>query len=83
MGQILYGSTTTTEAVRRAMQNSQESLRALARQYAACSPAGGVTKAVIHLSGPSRPLNQTEPILFHFEKNSKFLSLRFSWYKFC
>jgi transposase InsO family protein len=33
MGQILYGSATTTEAVRRAIQNSQESLRALAGRY--------------------------------------------------
>ncbi len=30
MGQVLHGSATTTEAVRRAIQNSQESLRALA-----------------------------------------------------
>jgi transposase InsO family protein len=29
MGQVLHGSATTTEAVRRAIQNSQESLRAL------------------------------------------------------
>ena len=33
MGQILHGSATTTEAVRRAIQNSQESLRVLARHY--------------------------------------------------
>lgn len=33
MGQILHGSATTTEAVRRAIQNSQESLRALSRRY--------------------------------------------------
>lgn len=33
MGQILHGSATTTEAVRRAIQNSQESLRALAARY--------------------------------------------------
>ena len=33
MGQVLHGSATTTEAVRRAIQNSQESLRALARRY--------------------------------------------------
>ena len=31
MGQVLHGSATTTEAVRRAIQNSQENLRALAR----------------------------------------------------
>ena len=34
MGQILHGCAKTTEAVRRAIQNSQESLKALARKYA-------------------------------------------------
>ena len=33
MGQILHGSATTTEATRRAIQHSQESLRALAKRY--------------------------------------------------
>ena len=33
MGQILHGSATTTEAVRRAIQHSQESLIALAKRY--------------------------------------------------
>src|ERR1700761_8509646 len=33
MGQVLHGCATTTEAVRRAIQNSEESLRALARRY--------------------------------------------------
>jgi transposase-like protein len=33
MVQILYGSTTTTEAVRRARQHSRESLRKLARRH--------------------------------------------------
>jgi transposase len=33
MGQSLHGSATTTEAVRRAIQHSQESLRALAKRY--------------------------------------------------
>lgn len=33
MGQILHGSATTTEAVRRAIQHSQASLRTLARRY--------------------------------------------------
>ncbi|HET9583205.1 MAG TPA: IS481 family transposase, partial [Bradyrhizobium sp.] len=32
MGQVLHGSATTTEAVRRAIQNSQASLRALAER---------------------------------------------------
>ncbi len=33
MGQLLHGSATTTEAVRRAIQRSEESVRALARRY--------------------------------------------------
>src|SRR6478752_7402105 len=33
LGQILHGSATTTEAVRRAIQNSEESLRALSKRY--------------------------------------------------
>src|SRR5204862_2100444 len=33
MGQVLHGSATTTEAVRRAIQHSQESLRRLAQRY--------------------------------------------------
>jgi len=33
MGQVLHGSATPTEAIRRAIQHSQESLRALARRY--------------------------------------------------
>ncbi len=33
MGQIHHGSATTTAAVRRAIQHSQESLRALSKRY--------------------------------------------------
>ena len=33
MGQILHGSARTTEAVRRAIQHSQESLRVLAKRH--------------------------------------------------
>ena len=33
MGQVLHGSATTTEAIRRTIQHSQESLRVLARRY--------------------------------------------------
>ena len=33
MGQIRHGSATTTEAIRRAIQNSEESLRALSVVY--------------------------------------------------
>src|SRR5919106_3724476 len=33
MGQVLHGSATTTEAVRRAIQARQESMRAAAKRY--------------------------------------------------
>src|SRR5471032_2950467 len=33
MGQVLHGSATTTEVIRRAIQHSQESLRALAKRH--------------------------------------------------
>jgi hypothetical protein len=33
MGQVLHGCATTTEAVRRAINGSQESLRVLARRH--------------------------------------------------
>ncbi|PJN92385.1 IS481 family transposase, partial [Amaricoccus sp. HAR-UPW-R2A-40] len=33
MGQVHHGCATTTAAVRRAIQHSQESLRALAKRY--------------------------------------------------
>lgn len=33
MGQVLHGSAKTKEAVRRAIQNSQESLRTLSKRY--------------------------------------------------
>ncbi|ESX83955.1 hypothetical protein X755_32175 [Mesorhizobium sp. LNJC405B00] len=33
MGQVLHESATTTEAIRRAIQNGQESLRPLAKRY--------------------------------------------------
>ena len=33
MGQVLHGSATTTEAVRRAIQHSQKSLIALSKRY--------------------------------------------------
>src|SRR5512133_82936 len=41
MGQVLHGSATTTEALRRAIQHSEESLRALAKRY-------GVNQKTVH-----------------------------------
>ena len=51
MGQILHGSATTTEAIRRAIQRSQESLRALA------SATGSTTRRSPNGSrGPRSPI---------------------------
>lgn len=40
MGQVLHGSATTTEAIRRAIQHSQESLRTPAKRY-------GINKKIV------------------------------------
>ena len=59
MGQVLHGSATTTEAVRRAIQHSQESLRALAKRYGGNPKTVAKWKArtsVADLStGPKKP----------------------------
>jgi len=59
MGQILHGSATTTEAVRRAIQHSQESLRALAKRYGINQKTVAKWKrrtSVVDLpTGPSEP----------------------------
>ena len=59
MGQILYGSATTTEAVRRAIQHSQESLRGLAKRYGANPKTVAKWKARSSVSdlptGPKQP----------------------------
>jgi hypothetical protein len=39
MGQVLHGSATTTKAIRRAIQHSQESLRVLGKRYVTLPPA--------------------------------------------
>jgi hypothetical protein len=52
MGQVLHGSARTTEAIRRAIQHSQESLRALARRY-------GVNQKTVAKSGSGEPLLPT------------------------
>lgn len=64
MGQVLHGSVTTTEAVRRAIQNSQESLIAQAKRY------GINQKTVIKWKGrtsvadmPTGPTNPSSTVL--------------------
>ena len=59
MGQILHGSATTTEAVRRAIQHRQESLRGLAKRYGVNPKTVAKWKArILHSdlpTGPERP----------------------------
>ena len=59
MGQVLHGSATTTEAVRRAIQNSQESLRALSRRYNINQKTAAKWKK--RTSGADRPTGPQEP----------------------
>ena len=59
MGQILHGSATTTEAVRRAIQHSQESIRTLASRYGVNAKTVAKWKARSSVSdlptGPKEP----------------------------
>jgi transposase InsO family protein len=59
MGQVLHGSATTTEAIRRAIQNSQESLRALAKRYGINQKT--VAKWKKRTSVADRPTGPKEP----------------------
>ena len=59
MGQVLHGSATTTAAVRRAIQHSQESLRSLAKRYGINQKTVAKwkkrTSAADRRTGPSEP----------------------------
>jgi transposase InsO family protein len=59
MGQVLHRSATTTEAVRRAIQHSQESLRTLARRYGVNQKT--VAKWKKRSSTADRPTGPREP----------------------
>jgi transposase len=59
MGQVLHGSATTTEAVRRALQRSEESVRALAKRYG-ISPTT-VQKWRKRETTADRPMGPAEP----------------------
>ena len=48
MGQVLHGSARTTAAVRRAIQDSQESLRVLAKRYGINLEKLGVDRTIEH-----------------------------------
>ena len=79
MGQVLHGSATTTEAVRRAIQHSQESLRVLAGRYninpktvAKWKKRSGVTDLK---TGPTQPHSSTltvedEAIIVAFRRHT-------------
>ena len=74
MGQILHGSATTTTAVRRAIQNSQESLRVLAKRYELCGIFGdGVNQAADLISDatsiPSKASRPMKPCARHGQKS--------------
>jgi len=79
MAQVLQGSATTTEAVRRAMQHSQASLRALAKRYginqktvAKCKKR---TSTVHAATGPKEPKStvlsvEEEAIIVAFRRHT-------------
>lgn len=56
MGQVLHGSATTTEAVRRATHHSQANLRALAKRYGMNQNTGAKWKRRTSVAdGPTGP----------------------------
>src|SRR5271169_2057973 len=59
MGQVLHGSATTTEVVRRAIQHSQESLRALAKRHGVNPKT--IAKWRARTSVCDRPTGQKKP----------------------
>lgn len=61
MAQVLHGSATTTEAIRRAIQHRQASLRALARR-SGINPQT-VAKWRARTSVSDRPTGPTSPVL--------------------
>ena len=64
MGQILHGSATTTEAVRRAIQHSQESLRALAKRYGINQKTVAKWKKRVSVADvPTDPKNPSSTVL--------------------
>ena len=79
MGQVLHGSATTTEAIRRALQRSQESLRTLAQRHGINPKTVAKWKkrsSVTDLpTGPKRPLStvlsiEEEAIIVAFRRHT-------------
>jgi len=64
MGQVLHGSATTTEAVRRAIQHSQESLRALSKRYGINQKTVAKWKKRVSVADmPTGPKNPSSTVL--------------------
>ena len=79
MGQVLHRSATTTEAIRRVIQHSQESMRSLARRHGINPKTVAKWKkresAVDRRTGPSAPKStvltvEQEAILVAFRKHT-------------
>lgn len=76
MGQILHGSATTTAAIRRAIQNSQTSLRALVKRY--CINQKTVAKWRKRTSVSDRPAGSKTPhsTVFSLEQEAVIVAFR-------
>jgi len=79
MGQVLHGSATTTEAIRRAIQHSQASLRSLAKRYGINQKTVAKWKrrssVVDHPTGPREPRSsvlsiEDEAIIVAFRRHT-------------
>jgi hypothetical protein len=78
MGQVLHGSARTTEAIRRAIQHSQASIRARAGRYGIIPKTVAKWKRRHHAAdapiGPKRPcstvLSKEEAIVVAFRKHT-------------
>ncbi len=79
MGQVLHGSATRTEAIRRAIQNSEESLRALSKRYGINQKTVAKWKRRSFVAdlptGPKEPHStvlslEEEPIIVAFRKHT-------------
>ena len=79
MGQVLHRSATKTEAIRRAIQHSQESMRALARRHGINPKTVAKWKkrnsTVDHRTGPTVPRStvltmEQEAIIVAFRKHT-------------
>ena len=79
MGQILHRSATTTEAIRRAIQHSQESLRTLARRHGINSKTVAKwrkhSSTADHRTGPTVPKStvlsiEQEAVIVAFRKHT-------------